>query len=251
MEKDILQEYGMEALSEDDEDDVDSDTEIERNDDELLNEMREQVEAEVKFSEQRADERNQSKAISFNIQNYITSLAEQPDGQMDIYEDALDDDQSDALPIEATHSNDTDALNQTADSISDLHISKVSPDFDGNVSSHGEDDGDVSSTGGDDGNVSSNGGDGDVLTELKSMTRLEQLKMAADILAETRTQRSYASSASTIAPSVITDRTKRTIIRREKEEKRKRCLAKGEASAVTRVRNENRDTVKQYAGWDF
>lgn len=241
MEKDILQEYGMEALSEDDEDESDddkSDAETDRNDEKYLNEMREQVEAEVKFSEQRATDRDQSKAINFNIQNYISSMAGHADDEIEIFEDALEDAQSN---VQSNVANETDALNETVDSITDLHISKTSPDFDGNVSSNGEYDD----------NVSSNGGEDDILTELDPSSRQYRLKMVEKMLEEARSHRSYSTSASTIAPSVVSDRVKRTLNVKEKREQRKKCVSKGEASAVTRVRNENRDTVKQYAGWDF
>lgn len=255
MEKDILQEYGMEEISEDDEesdaDDAESNAGTVPNDEALLNEMREQVEAEVKFSEQRANERDQVKSISFNIQNYISSMAQHADDEIEVYEDALDDTQSD-IPlksVETKQSNDTDELNTTVDSLSSLHISKLSPDFDGNVSSNGDEDGDISSNGE---NVSSNGGDdGDILTDLDPTSRQYRLKMVEKMLEDARSHRSYSTSASTIAPSVISERIKRTLNVKEKREQRKKCVAKGEASAVTRIRSENRDTVKQYAGWDF
>lgn len=243
MERDILQEYGMESVSEDDEDESDddkSDTETDRNDEKYLSEMREQVEAEVKFSEQRASDRDQSKAINFNIQNYISSMAEHADDEIEIFEDALEDTQSN-IPLPPNVANQTDSLNETVDSVSDLHISKTSPDFDGNVSSNGEYDD----------NVSSNGGEDDVLTDLDPNSRQYRLKMVERMLEEARSHRSYSTSASTIAPSVVSDRVKRTLNVKEKREQRKKCVSKGEASAVTRVRNDNRDTVKQYAGWDF
>lgn len=244
MEKDLLQEYGMEEISEDEEDsDADdaggSDAASVQNDERLLTQMREQVEAEVQFAEQRADERSPAKAISFNIQNYISSMAQHADAEIEIYADALDESRSDG-PLASA--DDTAGLNGTVDSISELHISKVSPDFDGNVSSNGDDDGNVSSNGGD---------DGDILTELDPTSRQYRLKMVERMLEEARSHRSYSTSASTIAPSVVSERIKRTLNVKEKREQRKKCVAKGEASAVTRARNENRDTVKQYAGWDF
>ncbi|CAK9824916.1 Serine/threonine-protein kinase RIO2 [Anthophora retusa] len=57
------------------------------------------------------------------------------------------------------------------------------------------------------------------------------------------------SIASTIAPEVIKKRVKVALQRREKrEEQSRRIVAKGEANAVTRVRRENRDTIKQSTG---
>ncbi|XP_017795801.1 PREDICTED: serine/threonine-protein kinase RIO2 [Habropoda laboriosa] len=57
------------------------------------------------------------------------------------------------------------------------------------------------------------------------------------------------STASTIAPEVIKKRVKASLQRREKrDEQSRRVVAKGEANAVTRVRRENRDTIKQSTG---
>ncbi|CAL7945439.1 unnamed protein product [Xylocopa violacea] len=56
------------------------------------------------------------------------------------------------------------------------------------------------------------------------------------------------STAATIAPEVIKKRVKVALQRREKREQTKRILTKGEANAVTRVRRENRDTIKQSTG---
>lgn len=61
------------------------------------------------------------------------------------------------------------------------------------------------------------------------------------------------STAATIAPEVIHIRVKRALEKREKVATRKRTTVKGEASAVTRSRRENRDTIKQCDGiwsWD-
>lgn len=56
-------------------------------------------------------------------------------------------------------------------------------------------------------------------------------------------------SASTIAPEVIKQRTKAALARREKRvAATKRTLIKGEASAATRSRRENSDTIKQSSG---
>lgn len=53
------------------------------------------------------------------------------------------------------------------------------------------------------------------------------------------------STAATIAPEVIKKRVKVALDNREKKNQSKRKLVKGEASAVTRIRRENRDTVKE------
>lgn len=56
------------------------------------------------------------------------------------------------------------------------------------------------------------------------------------------------STTSTIPPEVIRDRVKKALERRHKQASRLRCLAKGEASATTRSRRENRDTIKDSSG---
>lgn len=239
MEKDLLQEYGMESPSdiEEDEEDVDgdnateSDTEIEQENDEVeLNRLRQQVEDEVKFSEEKVGDRTANKSISFNIQNYMSSLGQQ-DNDIEVFEDALDD-LDYTPPVVMQSEKDIEELNKTTESVNVLNVSNISDDneIDGNVSSGGED---------------------DELGDLDTNSREYRFKMVEKLLNDARSHRSYSTTASTIAPSVIKDRIKKTLDVKEKREQRKRCVAKGEASAVTRVRNENRDTCKEYAGWDF
>lgn len=227
MEKDILQEYGMESASDaddSDEDDDQSDAESEKNEEEL-NRLRQQVDAEVKFSEERANERDTSKAISFNIQNYITSMAQAEDGD-EVYEDAMEELNSEFPVSKPTLKTDSSEVKETIDSMANVQIIN-------------------------DGNVSSGEENNDELADLDPKSREYRLKMVEKLLSDARSHRSYSTSASTIAPSVVSDRVKKTLHVKEKNEERKRCVAKGEASAVTRIRKENRDTCKQYAGWDF
>ncbi|XP_055316907.1 serine/threonine-protein kinase RIO2 [Sitodiplosis mosellana] len=242
MEKDLLQEYGMESVSDDDDgssDDEDhSDAETENNEEEL-DRLRQQVDAEVKFSEERAGERDTSKALNFNIQNYISSLV-QADNAEEEFEDALEDIHSEIplpKPIIKTQPTELESVKissndveKAIDLVSNVHISD-SNSVDGNVSSGGEDD--------------------DELADLDPKSREYRFKMVEKLLSDARSHRSYSTSASTIAPSVVSDRIKKTLHVKEKRDERKRCVAKGEASAVTRIRKENRDTCKQYAGWDF
>ncbi|PNF36561.1 Serine/threonine-protein kinase RIO2 [Cryptotermes secundus] len=56
------------------------------------------------------------------------------------------------------------------------------------------------------------------------------------------------STAATIAPEEIRSRVKKSLVRREKSAQKKRITVKGEASAVTRSRRENMDTIKQCDG---
>lgn len=238
MEKDVLREYGMESASdeedsyvEDDQESEESDTE---NDEEELNKLREQVDAEVKFSEEKANERDSSKAINFNIHNYLSSLSQQADNaEIDVFQDALEE-----LDKELPSSQ----INPETGKRVEMEIEKTT-DLVANV--------EINDSNSVDGNVSSGDEVDDELADLDPKSREYRFKMVEKLLSDARTQRSYSTSASTIAPSVVSDRVKKTLNVKEKKEQRKRCVAKGEASAVTRVRNENRDTCKQYAGWDF
>ncbi|CAH1118543.1 unnamed protein product [Phaedon cochleariae] len=62
--------------------------------------------------------------------------------------------------------------------------------------------------------------------------------------------RSIRSTATTIHPDEIKRRMKKQMMARDKKEGRKKCVAKGEASAVTRTRRENVHTIRQSKGWD-
>lgn len=238
MEKDLLQEYGMESISdaEDSEEDNDeSDTEDTENNEEELNRLRQQVEAEVKFSEEKVNERDASKSINFNIQNYMSSLQQPENDEIEVFEDALDE-IDDKIPITRP---------ETAPESSETPRNEVPTEFEAKLA-----DVHISDSNSVDGNVSS-GGEDDELGDLDPKSREYRFKMVEKLLSDARSQRSYSTSASTIAPSVVKDRIKKTLNFKEKQEQRKRSVVKGEASAVTRVRNENRDTCKQYAGWDF
>lgn len=195
--------------------------------------LRQQVDEEVKFSEEKRSERN--KAVNFNIENYMASIgrADSPD-DAEQFEDAIDGELSVPSPLSRPPTlprNDTSNTTSTADIDKSLSTLQVA----GNVPS----DDDLPDD------------DDDELTEMDPKSRAYRFKMVEKMLSDARSQRSYSTSASTIAPSVIKDRIKKTIDVKEQREQRKRCVAKGEASAITRVRNENRDTCKEYAGWDF
>jgi len=60
------------------------------------------------------------------------------------------------------------------------------------------------------------------------------------------------STAATIAPEEIRSRVKKSLERRERTSQKKRLTVKGEASAVTRSRRDNMDTIKQCDGiWSW
>lgn len=55
-------------------------------------------------------------------------------------------------------------------------------------------------------------------------------------------------TAATIAPEIIKKKVKAALQKREKREQSRRILVKGEANAITRIRRENTDTIKQSTG---
>jgi len=59
-----------------------------------------------------------------------------------------------------------------------------------------------------------------------------------------------ATTQATIAPDVIRQRVKKEIAKRQRHERRKEAKPKGDAGAALRNRRENKDIVKEYAGWE-
>lgn len=237
MENELLEEYGIvEANDEDSDSDDDENTQqsdsVERLEETTnyteaeLDSFRQQVEQEIENTTKKPKVKNQ--AANPNIQKYIDSVSQHiatipvgpssADQDEDTFEDA-----SDAVPM---------AVPIT------VPITATQPDVI---------DSDATSVSSNDLNDMEN----DDLADLDPNSRQYRFKMVEKILSDARSMRSYSTSASTIAPSVIKDKIKKNIDLNEKKEIRKRCVAKGEASAVTRGRKENRNTCKEYAGWDF
>lgn len=89
----------------------------------------------------------------------------------------------------------------------------------------------------------------EVLDKTSQKYRLAMIEKA---LSDVRSTRSYT-SASTIAPEVVKQQVKKNLEVREKKMARKHAIAKGEASAVTRQRRDNRETIRESHGlwgWD-
>lgn len=227
----------MESASEDDDEESehesgsDAQTKFDLNEQEL-DQLRQQVDNEVKYLEETPTDHK--KAINFNIQNYIASMSQNnfidDNEEVDVFEDAIDNDEA-VIPATSNPTTDQHETNVPQKSNEELteHVNNL------RLSDHS----DAESV------------DDDTLPDLDPTSREYRLKMVEKLLSDARSQRSYSTSASTIASSVVKDRIKKVIDVKEKQDIRKRCIAKGEASAVTRIRKENRDTCKQYAGWDF
>lgn len=88
--------------------------------------------------------------------------------------------------------------------------------------------------------------------ELDRNSQKYRLAMIEKALSDVRSMRTYT-SASTIAPEVVKQQVKKNLEDRQKKMERKKAIAKGEASAVTRHRRDNRETIRESHGlwgWD-
>jgi len=236
MEQELLQEYGMVELDEHEED---GEQALEEEPPTLvpaaaaeIDECRRQLENEVSYSETKLTQKSDD-AIRRYIESctqYLGNLTvgpEVPDQKIVATPKVIDSVPATASSVKVVE----EKIIEAAPTLTD-----VSPEADGAHS------------------ISSNDLETDDMPELAGLdpsSRMYRLKMVEQMLNDARSQRSYSTTASTIAPSVITDRIRRNMDLREKREQRKRCVTKGEASAVHRHRKENKDVVKEYAGWDF
>lgn len=238
MEKDLLKEYGMEDESDEEEEDDDDNLAVsgdeeeegvtEQTEDEIM-EYRRQVEEELKQS------KKAQKQIPDSLRYFIESstahlvkneITEQTTEQ-EIFLDAEEQ--------KAVEESEPIVLSQGLQSL------RVTSNTNDQVT---DDRGSVD-------NFSGAEEEDDDLAGLDPNSREYRFKMVQKVLSDARSQRSYSTTASTIAPAVIKGRVRRVLDEREKRDIRKRCVAKGEASAVQRDRRNNKETVKEYAGWDF
>lgn len=242
MERDLLHEYGIDEDSEGDDDDENEDAKIAEDGDikpectEIeLNEYRRQVEEEVQiFDEKILPKEKTAKVKDSSVLKYIESMSKQlqengefekPDQQdeIDVFEDAID-----ATPIQILNAP-FDATNISIDQ------QKIEDDDAQSISSN---------------DLVTNEED-DELSSLDPNSREYRFKMVRKLLDDAKSMRSYSTSASTIASTVVTGRVKKGLTEREKREARRKCVPKGEASAVRRMRKDNAGVVKEHAGWDF
>lgn len=92
----------------------------------------------------------------------------------------------------------------------------------------------------------------DNIGDLDKNSQKYRLAMIEKALSDVRSMRTYT-SASTIAPEVVKQQVKKNLEVRQKKMERKKAIAKGEASAVTRQRRDNRETIRESHGiwgWD-
>uniref|UniRef100_A0A6P7FE78 Serine/threonine-protein kinase RIO2 n=1 Tax=Diabrotica virgifera virgifera TaxID=50390 RepID=A0A6P7FE78_DIAVI len=78
--------------------------------------------------------------------------------------------------------------------------------------------------------------------------KIEDIQLDSDDSSDHFDSRSMLSTTSTIPPEEIKNRLKKQLLIKEKRQQRKKCVAKGESSAVTRSRRENSNTIKQSQG---
>jgi RIO kinase 2 len=213
MEIDLLNEYHPEGSDEEESDSESNSDEI-NDTEEVLDEYRKGVEVEVKFSEEKKDKTS-------SIMKYMQSMSQHKE-----FDKAFTEEEELQVGI----------------AVKDLKIEvKEVP----KISNENETD--------DGASISSNDLDlpemDDELKDLDPNSREYRMKMVRKVLSDARSQRSYSTTASTIAPSVVTDRVKKNISEKNKRDMRRRMVPKGEASAVRRMRIENKDVVKDYAGW--
>lgn len=235
MEQDLLQEYGMIEQNENQDDEADEAQEppvlVPAVADEEIDECRRQVENEVFYSESKRTQKSDDA-----VRRYIESCT-QYFGNLTVGPEVPDL----AIPPK------TDDADQTSPQKSEGIEKKEIPEAGEPLPSD-------SAILDESKSISSNDLDTDEVPELVDLdpnSRMYRLKMVEQLLNDARSQRSYSTTTSTIAQSVITDRIRRNMDIKEKREQRKKCVAKGEASAVHRHRKDNKDVVKEYAGWDF
>ncbi|KAG5682899.1 hypothetical protein PVAND_012217 [Polypedilum vanderplanki] len=233
MEKDLMDEYHGSELD-DEIDDVSNSDDGENepeDDEEMINQYKKQVENEVKYSEQSV--KNKSEADKNNgILKYMESMSKHTE-----FDKAFNDDEEDEFKDALSELNISDSPSKSTETniLSKPTTTKV----------ENEDD-DAKS-------ISSNELDlpemDDELKDLDPNSREYRMKMVRKILSDARSQRSYSTTASTIAPSVITDRVKKVIDANAKKQLNRRIVPKGQTSAVRRMRIENKDVIKDFAGW--
>ncbi|EDV91298.1 serine/threonine-protein kinase rio2 [Drosophila grimshawi] len=245
MEMDLLQEYGM--IEQDENEDGEQHEDNQLGDDEPpalvpaaaaeIDECRRQLETEVSYSETKPAQKSDDA-----IRRYIESCTQYL-GNLHVGPEVTDQ----ALAVAVPEILDDEPIKSVPNKNASEVVAHKSAESVPSVISATQATEDARS-------ISSNDLEKDDMPELAGIdpnSRMYRLKMVEQLLNDARSQRSYSTTASTIAPSVITDRIRRNMDVKEKREQRKRCVAKGEASAVHRHRKENKDVVKEYAGWDF
>ncbi|XP_058449774.1 uncharacterized protein LOC131429577 [Malaya genurostris] len=235
MEEDVLKEYHQIDETEDKDDEISDedcqDNERENMAEEEIEECRKKLEEEIKFSEEKPviDRTNKNSNILKYIASMSSSELENPfnDEDEDVFKDALDHNPTDTpFPEPSQSSSFPEKISTPSDNEQDDACSMSSNDLISNELD-------------------------DKLSGLDPNSREYRMIMVRKLLDDARSARSYSTTASTIAPSVVTDRVKNGLRLQEKKDHKKRAVPKGEASAVRRMRKDNNSIVKEYRGWEF
>ncbi|XP_053681320.1 uncharacterized protein LOC128732175 [Anopheles nili] len=237
MENDLLQEYHADGKPDYDESDLSdaegdslSETSLEnyeeqeeqsKIDEKELEEYRHKLEEEIKYSEEKANPKASKKnAPNAAIFSYLQSMSLQEELETPDHNEQEDIEPCNLAVIQQQQK----------------HGEQFSERFD-------QLDTEV--------NVAEESDDPESEPEVDKNSRQYRMAMVRKLLDDARSVRSYSTTASTIAPSLISYRIKGDMQQREKKEMKKRLVPKGEASAVRRMRKDNNAVVKEYRGWDF
>ncbi|EDS38770.1 serine/threonine-protein kinase RIO2 [Culex quinquefasciatus] len=223
MEEDLHKEYHQKEGSEEGSDEDDDDDEYQDSvtgdlDEDELEECRKKLEQEVKFAEDKPKKEDKNSSIL----KYIASMsAEEMDKPCDaedeeLFKDALD------ISVEPAYVEPTQTTQPEAPQEDDA-CSVSSNDLE----------------------------QADTVADLDPNSREYRMVMVRKLLDDARSARSYSTTASTIAPSLVSGRIRSDMRDLQKKDQKKRAVPKGEASAVRRMRKDNNSVVKEYRGWDF
>ncbi|XP_053658754.1 uncharacterized protein LOC128707822 [Anopheles marshallii] len=239
MEDDLMKEYHDEnrsQCSENDLSDTDEDTDNETADQENnqhdehalldkkeLEECRRKLEEEMKLSEGKQPQPDsKKKEPNAAIFSYLKSLSNQEELEMP--------ERNEEEEIEPDNLSIIQQRQIEEDCPSTEHL--VQPDSQGNIES------DDPESEPEDNTIDTN-------------SRQYRMAMVRKLLDDARSVRSFSTTASTIAPSIVSNRIKGDIQQREKKDMKKRLVPKGEASAVRRMRKDNNAILNEYRGWEF
>uniref|UniRef100_A0A182R4X9 Serine/threonine-protein kinase RIO2 n=2 Tax=Anopheles funestus TaxID=62324 RepID=A0A182R4X9_ANOFN len=241
MEDDLMKEYHEEnrsECSENDESDTDEDVDTETADpaydqnnehslvdEKELDECRRKLEEEMKLSEGKQPPKDsKKKEPNAAIFNYLESLSIQEELEMP--------ERNEEEEIEPANLTIIQQQQAEEDSISTEHLAQSPEEARVDIESDDPESEPEDKT-------------------IDTNSRQYRMAMVRKLLDDARSVRSYSTTASTIAPSIVSNRIKGDLQQREKKDMQKRLVPKGEASAVRRMRKDNNAILKEYRGWEF
>lgn len=222
MEQDLHKEYHQEGASDEDseeDDDEYQDSVTGELDEGEIEECRKKLEQEVKFAEEKPPKEDKNSSILKYIASMSVEEMDKPcnDEEEELFKDALEQQTIPEEPalVEPVQS----PTNQDPEDACSVSSNDLEQD--------------------------------DQLADLDPNSREYRMIMVRKLLDDARSARSYSTTASTIAPSLVSGRIRSDMREQQKKDQKKRAVPKGEASAVRRMRKDNNGIVKEYRGWDF